>query len=389
MAAPDRGRAGGRRAARAAAERVRRVPLAAHGERRAAPAAGARGGHVPRPGDAVLLDGHLPRRGARAPTMADDPGRPADGAGAVHAGRGASSPRRGVTQFVEIGSGNVLTGLVKRIDRSVQAISVSTPDGLAEAARLPVSELRRTASRSSPAARGASAGRSRSSWRAPARAWRVNYAARSDAADEVVGRDQGGRRRRRRAAGRRGRPRSRPPALVEADRGGVRRRPLERRLQRRHHARQPDGADRRRRLARGDRHQPRRHVPRLQGGQPQAAAQAARRDRDDVERRRRARQPGPDQLRGLQGRRDRAHQGAREGGRLARHPRQLHRARLHHDRADRRAAGGGARRNPRARRRSRGWAIPRTSRVSVRFLLSDDAAYITGAVIPVDGGMGM
>jgi [acyl-carrier-protein] S-malonyltransferase len=38
--------------------------------------------------------------------------------------------RRGVTRFVEIGSGNVLTGLVRRIDRSVQAIAVSSPDGL-------------------------------------------------------------------------------------------------------------------------------------------------------------------------------------------------------------------------------------------------------------------
>jgi [acyl-carrier-protein] S-malonyltransferase len=36
----------------------------------------------------------------------------------------------GVTQFDEIGSGSVLSGLVKRIDRSVQAIAVSNPDGL-------------------------------------------------------------------------------------------------------------------------------------------------------------------------------------------------------------------------------------------------------------------
>jgi [acyl-carrier-protein] S-malonyltransferase len=45
---------------------------------------------------------------------------------------------RGVTQFVEIGSGNVLSGLVRRIDRSVQAIAVSNPDGLQklEAARV-------------------------------------------------------------------------------------------------------------------------------------------------------------------------------------------------------------------------------------------------------------
>jgi [acyl-carrier-protein] S-malonyltransferase len=44
----------------------------------------------------------------------------------------------GVTQFVEVGSGSVLSGLVKRIDRSAQAISVSSPDGLAklEAARV-------------------------------------------------------------------------------------------------------------------------------------------------------------------------------------------------------------------------------------------------------------
>ncbi len=38
--------------------------------------------------------------------------------------------RRGVTQFVEIGSGNVLAGLVRRIDRNVQSLAVSNPDGL-------------------------------------------------------------------------------------------------------------------------------------------------------------------------------------------------------------------------------------------------------------------
>ena len=40
----------------------------------------------------------------------------------------------GVTRFVEIGSGSVLAGLVKRIDRSVQALSVASPDGLAKLA---------------------------------------------------------------------------------------------------------------------------------------------------------------------------------------------------------------------------------------------------------------
>jgi [acyl-carrier-protein] S-malonyltransferase len=38
--------------------------------------------------------------------------------------------REGVQTFVEVGPGNVLTGLVKRIDRNAQAISVSTPEGL-------------------------------------------------------------------------------------------------------------------------------------------------------------------------------------------------------------------------------------------------------------------
>jgi [acyl-carrier-protein] S-malonyltransferase len=38
--------------------------------------------------------------------------------------------RRGVTRFVELGSGTVLSGLVRRIDRSVQAVSVPTPEAI-------------------------------------------------------------------------------------------------------------------------------------------------------------------------------------------------------------------------------------------------------------------
>lgn len=36
----------------------------------------------------------------------------------------------GVTSFVEIGTGNVLTGLIKRIDRSTQAFPVNSPDSI-------------------------------------------------------------------------------------------------------------------------------------------------------------------------------------------------------------------------------------------------------------------
>jgi [acyl-carrier-protein] S-malonyltransferase len=38
--------------------------------------------------------------------------------------------REGVQTWVEVGPGNVLSGLVKRIDRNAQTISVSTPEGL-------------------------------------------------------------------------------------------------------------------------------------------------------------------------------------------------------------------------------------------------------------------
>ena len=39
---------------------------------------------------------------------------------------------KGVTVFVEVGPGNVLSGLLKRIDRSVRTVSVSDMNGLRE-----------------------------------------------------------------------------------------------------------------------------------------------------------------------------------------------------------------------------------------------------------------
>ena len=42
---------------------------------------------------------------------------------------------KGVTVFVEVGPGNVLSGLLKRIDRSVRTVSVSDMNGLRELER--------------------------------------------------------------------------------------------------------------------------------------------------------------------------------------------------------------------------------------------------------------
>ena len=56
--------------------------------------------------------------------------RPADGAGPVHAGHARARCSQGVSTFVEVGPGNVLSGLVKRIDRSVKTVSVNNLDSL-------------------------------------------------------------------------------------------------------------------------------------------------------------------------------------------------------------------------------------------------------------------
>ena len=48
----------------------------------------------------------------------------------------SSKPRwmikNGITSFVEVGAGKVLTGLNKRIDKDVQSISVESPDAIEE-----------------------------------------------------------------------------------------------------------------------------------------------------------------------------------------------------------------------------------------------------------------
>jgi len=36
----------------------------------------------------------------------------------------------GVTTFVEIGPGEVLTGLVKRVDRKAQRVNINSPEGI-------------------------------------------------------------------------------------------------------------------------------------------------------------------------------------------------------------------------------------------------------------------
>ena len=74
------------------------------------------------------------------------------------------------------------------------------------------------------------------------------------------------------------------------------------------------------------------------------------------------RQQGPGQLRGEQGGADRPHEVGRQGARVAQHPRERRRARVHRDRHDGGDDARGARRADRRRSRSSGSARRRTSR---------------------------
>ena len=153
--------------------------------------------------------------------------------------------------------------------------------------------------------------------------------------------------------------------------------------------RTPGAADERGGLVLGHRHQPDRLVPGRQAGRQGHAAAAPRPDRVHLLGRRPARLGRPGQLRRQQGR-PRRH-GPLPGAR-ARQPldhRQRGGARLRRDRDDRRAAGGEEGGVQARRSRSAATPPPRRSPRVVHWLASDGAAYVTGAVIPVDGGLGM
>ena len=139
----------------------------------------------------------------------------------------------------------------------------------------------------------------------------------------------------------------------------------------------------------GHRHQPGRRLPlrpaRQQGHDP--AAQGP--DRVHLQRRRPLRLARADQLRRQQGRPRRPRPLHLPRARRPRHHRQRRRSRVHRDRHDRRAARGPQEDLPSADPRRPLRASPRRSPRRCASSPRDEAAYITGAVIPVDGGLGM
>jgi [acyl-carrier-protein] S-malonyltransferase len=90
-----------------------------------------------------------PLTGPQIPIVGNVTARPLEDVAAIHADLEAQLTSRvrwtesiqwmisqGVTTFIELGSGNVLTGLLKRIDREAQGYTLSTPEDFARLAEM-------------------------------------------------------------------------------------------------------------------------------------------------------------------------------------------------------------------------------------------------------------
>ena len=117
---------GARRAVRLRVSGAFHSPLVARAADRLRP--GDRAGQVRGADRAVHVHGDRPHRARAADGRAAR--RPADRAGAVHAGGARADRARASRRSSRSGPGNVLSGLLKRIDRSVKAVSVNSLESL-------------------------------------------------------------------------------------------------------------------------------------------------------------------------------------------------------------------------------------------------------------------